>query len=350
MGPRARPHGGGSRCSAPVPAPSSSSPRSRRRPRSVTVFQRSAPYVIPKPDRAYRAAAKRGLDRVPGLLRSTACAPSSPTSPQPRLQHRAAADEGHRARFRRHLTRRCPTRCCGRSSRPPTRGLQADPAVQRLVPGAAAAPRRAGHRSVAEIAAGRRRDRRRRPHEVDTLVLGTGFAATELLAPMKVVGRGGRGLHAAVEPRREAYLGTAVAGFPNLFLLYGPNTNLGHNSIVLMLEARSRRPGSPSAARGRDGGRGRRTRSGVQRAAAAAARRDGLRRRLPQLVPHATGATPRTGRHDDRLPPAHPPLRLEEFELAPGRASRGHPFDEIWILTSNVCTQVRGRPGRSDPG
>ena len=74
-------------------------------------------------------------------------------------------------------------------------------------------------------------------HEADTLVLGTGFAATELLAPMEVTGRDGRPLSEAWSRGAEAYLGTTVAGFPNLFLLYGPNTNLGHSSILLMLES-----------------------------------------------------------------------------------------------------------------
>jgi cation diffusion facilitator CzcD-associated flavoprotein CzcO len=73
--------------------------------------------------------------------------------------------------------------------------------------------------------------------EVDTIVLGTGFAATEFLAPMRITGRGGRDLHQQWKGGASAYLGTVVPGFPNLFVLYGPNTNLGHNSIIVMLEA-----------------------------------------------------------------------------------------------------------------
>ena len=73
--------------------------------------------------------------------------------------------------------------------------------------------------------------------EVDTIVLGTGFAATEFLAPMTITGRGGRDLHEQWKDGASAYLGTVVPGFPNLFVLYGPNTNLGHNSILVMLEA-----------------------------------------------------------------------------------------------------------------
>jgi cation diffusion facilitator CzcD-associated flavoprotein CzcO len=73
--------------------------------------------------------------------------------------------------------------------------------------------------------------------ELDTIVLGTGFAATEFLLPMRVRGRGGRDLHEQWREGARAHLGTTVPGFPNLFLLYGPNTNLGHNSILFMIEA-----------------------------------------------------------------------------------------------------------------
>jgi cation diffusion facilitator CzcD-associated flavoprotein CzcO len=73
-------------------------------------------------------------------------------------------------------------------------------------------------------------------HEVDTLIFGTGFASTGFLHPIRVIGRDGRDLHGEWAGGAEAHLGITVAGFPNLFLLYGPNTNLGHNSIVFMLE------------------------------------------------------------------------------------------------------------------
>lgn len=76
--------------------------------------------------------------------------------------------------------------------------------------------------------------------EVDAIILGTGFAANELLAPMEITGRSGLRLKDAWTAGPEAYLGITVAGFPNLFMLYGPNTNLGHNSILYMLESQFR--------------------------------------------------------------------------------------------------------------
>ena len=77
-------------------------------------------------------------------------------------------------------------------------------------------------------------------HRVDTIIFGTGFRSTEFLAPMTVTGRGGKDLNQAWADGAEAFLGVAVSGFPNFFMLYGPNTNLGHNSIIFMIESQAR--------------------------------------------------------------------------------------------------------------
>jgi len=82
------------------------------------------------------------------------------------------------------------------------------------------------------------RDGAERP--IDVLIYGTGFRATEPLIGCRVVGRGGVEIHDAWRERMSAYLGITVAGFPNLFILLGPNTGLGHNSVVLMIEAQVR--------------------------------------------------------------------------------------------------------------
>ncbi|AQZ60178.1 Cyclohexanone monooxygenase [[Actinomadura] parvosata subsp. kistnae] len=73
-------------------------------------------------------------------------------------------------------------------------------------------------------------------YEADTIVYATGFNSTEFLAPMEVVGGEGQSLEERWAGGAEAYLGISVPAFPNLFLLYGPNTNLGHNSIIFMIE------------------------------------------------------------------------------------------------------------------
>ena len=77
-----------------------------------------------------------------------------------------------------------------------------------------------------------------RSRELDTIVLGTGFHVAEMPVGEWVHGRDGRTLADVWrEHGAQAYLGTTVAGFPNLLLMYGPNTNLGHNSIVFMIES-----------------------------------------------------------------------------------------------------------------
>jgi cation diffusion facilitator CzcD-associated flavoprotein CzcO len=77
-----------------------------------------------------------------------------------------------------------------------------------------------------------------REHEVDTIVWGTGFRATAMPIGERLRGRGGRLLGDVWrEDGMTALRGTTFAGFPNLFMLVGPNTGLGHTSILLMIEA-----------------------------------------------------------------------------------------------------------------
>ena len=73
--------------------------------------------------------------------------------------------------------------------------------------------------------------------EVDTIVYATGFKSNEFLQPMEITGTSGRTLHDTwgLEPR--AYLGVvAPPSFPNMYFLYGPNTNSGHHSIIAHAE------------------------------------------------------------------------------------------------------------------
>jgi cation diffusion facilitator CzcD-associated flavoprotein CzcO len=205
----------------------------------LTVFQRSAPYVLGKPDRAYRARALTAFRRIPGLLRLSREGNyfanelrSLGFNTEPRLLF------AHRARFRKHLAREVP-----------------DPALrQKLTPTDPMGCKRIlmsndwyAALQLPQVEVVDERIAEVRPHSVvtadgtergvDTIVLGTGFAATEFLTPLTITGRGGRDLHRQWKDGASAYLGIVVPGFPNLFVLYGPNTNLGHNSILVMLEA-----------------------------------------------------------------------------------------------------------------
>jgi cation diffusion facilitator CzcD-associated flavoprotein CzcO len=77
-------------------------------------------------------------------------------------------------------------------------------------------------------------------HHFDVLVLATGFRTVEFLYPIKVTGRNGAKIQDIWAKGAKAYYGVGVRDLPNFFVLYGPNTNLGHNSIILMIEAQAR--------------------------------------------------------------------------------------------------------------
>jgi cyclohexanone monooxygenase len=76
--------------------------------------------------------------------------------------------------------------------------------------------------------------------DVDVVVCATGYAAADYLGQLDVVGEGGTTLRRTWRDGAYAYLGMAVPGYPNFFMLYGPNTNVGSNSVIFMLEAQAR--------------------------------------------------------------------------------------------------------------
>ncbi len=74
-------------------------------------------------------------------------------------------------------------------------------------------------------------------HHADVLIYATGFKAMDVLNPAVITGRSGRVLNEEWRAHPEAFYGVTVAGYPNLFLLMGPNTGLGHNSMIFMIES-----------------------------------------------------------------------------------------------------------------
>ncbi|KAI5281490.1 hypothetical protein KEM52_003923 [Ascosphaera acerosa] len=77
-------------------------------------------------------------------------------------------------------------------------------------------------------------------YPADLVVFATGFKTTDFLAGIEITGQHGTSLRALWGSTPRALYGTAVEGMPNFAVLYGPNTNLGHNSIILMIEAQMR--------------------------------------------------------------------------------------------------------------
>ena len=93
---------------------------------------------------------------------------------------------------------------------------------------------------IKEVTSGAIIDETGAKRAVDAIVLATGFRATDPISPTRIIGVGGRELVDDWKAGPEAFLGISVAGYPNLFLMVGPNTGLGHNSMIFMIESQIR--------------------------------------------------------------------------------------------------------------
>jgi cation diffusion facilitator CzcD-associated flavoprotein CzcO len=91
--------------------------------------------------------------------------------------------------------------------------------------------------AIAEIRPNAVVDKRGVVHEVDTIIFGTGFQVQKYPFADRVRGRDGRTLADTWKSGMSAHLGTTVSGYPNLFLLQGPNPGLGHTSVITMIES-----------------------------------------------------------------------------------------------------------------
>jgi cation diffusion facilitator CzcD-associated flavoprotein CzcO len=205
----------------------------------VDVYQRSPGWTLPKMDHAYPEAVQRLFERLPALQRLDRAGAFAFS------EFGAAAETRHRwllpilrAIGRRQITKAIadpellakvtPTDEVGCK-----RIMLTDdwyPTLAQPNVGLVTEP-------IAEVTPRGIRDATGVEREADVLVLGTGFATHEFVAPMEIAGRGGRTLSDAWAETARAYLGLSVPGFPNMFLLYGPNTNGGTGSVIYTLEA-----------------------------------------------------------------------------------------------------------------
>ena len=212
---------------------------------SMTVFQRSAPYVVPKPDTEYRPFHHRLFDRVPATMRGERGATfhlteqlnralggqslmTGPLLATMRLAwkvnlRRQVKDPALRARVVPDYPIGCKRILFSNDWYPALDHDHVD-----VVTDAVAAVEETGIRTADDTL-----------HEADVLIWGTGFSATDFLKTVRVTGRDGLELHDVWKDGATAYLGIGVPGFPNLFCVYGPNTNLGGSSIIGMMEAQA---------------------------------------------------------------------------------------------------------------
>jgi cation diffusion facilitator CzcD-associated flavoprotein CzcO len=206
----------------------------------TSLFQRRAPYVLPRPDKPYAPEEQRTFATDPAALAKvrndlyrmfedtiafTVGAPVAQVIKDLALGHLAehVADEDLRAKLTPSYELGCNRTLVSTEFYEAVVGdhveLVTEP-IRRVVP------------SGVETTDGR-------VHELDVLVAATGFRVGEYLHGIDVVGVGGDRLHDRWTAYPHAYLGMTVSGFPNLFVFYGPNTNQGGNSIILILEAQA---------------------------------------------------------------------------------------------------------------
>ncbi|GAA1953972.1 NAD(P)/FAD-dependent oxidoreductase [Catenulispora subtropica] len=211
--------------------------------RSLKVFQRSANWVIPKYDYAFGPASRWAFRNVPGLrlalrgiiytvvgetLLYSAIAGSALGRGVQKFSARHLRKQIADPALRAKLTPDFPIGC--------KRILISDdwyPALARDNVDVVTDP-------VAEITPDGVRTADGTDHPATVVIHATGFRATEFLSPIEITGRTGTRLAERWKDGASAYLGIAVPEFPNLFLLYGPTTNLGHNSVVYMIESQVR--------------------------------------------------------------------------------------------------------------
>lgn len=212
---------------------------------AMTVFQRSAPYVVPKPDQAYRPRHHRLFTRYPALIRAERRAWFWLTE---RFNAALSGDAAIsrpllaalRLAWRGHLRRQVSDPALRRALAPDYHlGCKRLLFSNDWYPALDRPHVEVTTEQVTGLEAAGVRTADGRLHEVDVVIWGTGFAATQFLGPLTVTGVGGRDLHEAWAGGARAHLGISVPGFPNLFCIYGPNTNLGGSSIVNMLEAQA---------------------------------------------------------------------------------------------------------------
>ncbi|HWS31282.1 MAG TPA: NAD(P)/FAD-dependent oxidoreductase [Actinoplanes sp.] len=207
----------------------------------ITVFQRTAPWTVPKPDRRYGRLRRAAHRRIPALMRlsrlltwgltlvpGAALAGNRPVNALVRgyswIQRRwQVRDPALLAKVTPDEPIGCKRLLFTNAWLPALTRPDVSLVTEKII---AVTP--TGIRTADGA-----------DHPCDTLIYGTGFAATAFLAPMRITGRDGLELEKVWSDGAHAYLGLAVPGFPNMFLIYGPNTNTGNTSVIYFHEAQA---------------------------------------------------------------------------------------------------------------
>jgi cation diffusion facilitator CzcD-associated flavoprotein CzcO len=217
-------------------------PQVAGRAASLKLFQRTPPWIQPKPDFAVPKPARGLLAGVPGAARAVRAgiywaleARAVGFTVDPRLSYfqdrlarnhiaRQVKDPDLRAKVTPDYTIGCKRVLISNDYYP----ALSRPNVELVTDGVA----EVREHSIVTTAG--------EEFEVDAIIFGTGFKVTDALTAQRIVGRNGLKIQEAWAGGIEAHHGITIPGFPNFFMLLGPNTGLGHNSVVFMIEQQVR--------------------------------------------------------------------------------------------------------------
>ncbi|GAA1020240.1 MULTISPECIES: flavin-containing monooxygenase [Amycolatopsis] len=209
----------------------------------LTLFQRTPPWIMPKPDHAMPGWARQLFKRVPGTQRLYRNALYW------MLESRAIGFNGHpklmqaaEVLARRHIAKGIKDPALRRKVTPDyTMGCKRVLLSNDYFPALDRPNVDVVTDGIAEVRAHSIVDTAGVEHEVDAIIYGTGFKVTDALEYLDITGVEGRNLAKTWATEGiQTHKGITVSGFPNLFFLLGPNTALGHNSVVFMIESQSR--------------------------------------------------------------------------------------------------------------
>jgi cation diffusion facilitator CzcD-associated flavoprotein CzcO len=214
-------------------------PQIQKQVAQLDLYQRTPPWILPKPDRALQPLEQSMRQHVPGLTAMTRALTYA------RLEARALLFVKAQATMKwvqklatRHIEEQIADPALRRKVTPDyTMGCKRVLLSDDYYPAIAAPNVHVSNDAIREVDGDAivTSDGARRP--VDAIILGTGFRATAPVPAKSVFGVEGLDLVDAWPLGPEAYKGTTVSRFPNLFFLMGPNTGLGHNSMIYMIES-----------------------------------------------------------------------------------------------------------------
>jgi len=207
----------------------------------MTVFQRTGNWMLPRENRVYPPALRKLIARVPVIQRLRRnwmfnyCEALTVTIRHPRTVGRLLA-----LRSRMFMHRQLPDRELRAKAMPDyTFGCKRVLFSSSYLPALRRSNVELATDPIAEVTESGIKTADGDEREFDCIIWSTGFRVSEFMAPMRVVGAGGRELSDEWATGAHAYLGMTVPAFPSMFLMYGPNTNTSGGSIIVYLEAQA---------------------------------------------------------------------------------------------------------------